>query len=127
MDSNYETKIKSLKLSCLKDCDQKMMQHRKHCHNNSFNLITWIYFSNEFNPQFNNYILNEKERLEAEGSNVNTDIFKSVLSLEDIQKVIDRVKNNKSVGIDNLLNEIVNNMSSPLLLSLFNKSFVLHP
>ncbi len=28
--------------------------------------------------------LNEKERLEAEGNNANTDIFNSVLSLEEI-------------------------------------------
>ncbi len=66
------------------------------------------YDTNEFNPQF-----------------YNTDIVNSVLSLEEIQKVIDRA--NKSVGIDNLLNEIFkNNMSNQLLLSLFNKIFVLH-
>ncbi len=62
-----------------------------------------------------------------EGNNANTDIFNSVLSLDEIQKVIDRAKNNKLVGIDNLPNEIFKiNMSSQLLLSLFNKIFVLH-
>ncbi len=92
-----------------------------------FNHLFQGYDTNEFNPQFYNYILNEKERLEAESNNGNTDIFNSVLSLEEIQKVIDRPKNNKSVGIDNLPNEIFNdNMSSQLLLSLFNKIFVLH-
>ncbi len=46
------------------------------------------------------------------------------LSLEEIQKVIDRAKNNKAAGIDNLPNAIFkNNMSSQLLLSLFNKIF----
>ncbi len=75
---------------------------------------------NEFNLQFYNYILNEKERLEAEGNNENTDIIISVLSLEEIQKVIDTAKNNKSVGINDLPNEIFkNNISSQLLLSLF--------
>ncbi len=65
-----------------------------------FNHLFECYDTNEFNPQFYNYILNEKERLEAEGNNANTDIFNSVLSLEEIQKVIDGAKNNKSVGID---------------------------
>ncbi len=92
-----------------------------------FNNLFQGYDTNEFNPQFYNYILNEKERLEAEGNNENTDIFNSILSLEEIQKVIDRAKNNKSVGIDNLPNEIFkNNMSSKFSLSLFNKIFVVH-
>ncbi len=63
-------------------------------------------------------ILNQKERLKAEGNNVNRDIFNSVLSLEEIQKVIDRAKYNKSVGRDNLPNTIFKiNMSSQVLLS----------
>ncbi len=71
-----------------------------------FNNLFQGYGTNEFNPQFYNYILNEKERLEAEGNNANTDMFNSVLSLEEIQKVIDRAKNNKSVSINSLPNDI---------------------
>ncbi len=72
-----------------------------------------------FNNLFQGYDT-KIERLEAEGNNENTEIFNSVLSLEEIQKVINRAKHNKSVGIDNLPNEIFKNkMSSQLLLSLF--------
>ncbi len=93
----------------------------------NFNNLFQGYDTNEFNPQFYNYFLIENERLEAEGYNVNTDIFNSVLSLEEIQKVIDRAKSINLVEIDNLPNQIFkNNMSSQLLLSLFNKIFVLH-
>ncbi len=84
-----------------------------------FNNLFQGYDTNEFNPQFYYYILNEKERLEAEGNNENTDIFNSVLSLNEIHKIIDRAKNNKSVGVDNIPNVIFkNNMLSQLLLSL---------
>jgi hypothetical protein len=65
------------------------------------------YDTNEFNTEFYNQVFNEKERLEAEGHNINTDTFNSVISLEETQKVLGRAKNNKVVGAENLPNEIL--------------------
>ncbi len=55
------------------------------------------YDQNEFDKDFYDFAINEKKRLEDNGLNVNTDTFNTKISLEEIQKVLSKAKNNKIV------------------------------
>ncbi len=70
------------------------------------------YDQNEFYKDFYDFAINEKKRLEEIGFNVNTDTFNAKISLEEIQKVLGKAKNNKAVGVDSLPNEVLKNNAS---------------
>ncbi len=61
---------------------------------------------NEFDKDFYDFAINEKKTLEEIGLNVNTDTFNAKISLEEIQKVLGKAKNNKAVCVDGLPNEV---------------------
>ncbi len=67
------------------------------------------YDQNEFDKDFYNFAINEMKRLEEIDLNVNTDTFNVKIVLDNIQKVLGKAKNNKDVGVDSLLNEVLNN------------------
>ncbi len=70
------------------------------------------YDQNEFDKDFYNFAINEMKRLEEIDLNVNTDTFNVKIVLDNIQKVLGKPKNNKDVGVDSLLNEVLKNNAS---------------
>ncbi len=77
--------------------------------------------------KFSDFAINEKKRLEETGLNINMDTFNAQISLDEIQGVLDKAKNNKGVGVDSLSNEVLKtNACCELLKCLFNKIFVIH-
>ncbi len=95
--------------------------------NGNFTSCFKVMTKNEFDKYFYDFAINEKKRLEEIGLKVNTDTFSATISLEEIQKVLDIVKNNKAVRVDSLPNEVVkNNAPCELQKCLFNKIFVIH-
>lgn len=85
------------------------------------------YDNNEFDTVFYDYAMSEKARLESLHTDYTEGEFNHPITLEEVSKVLTKMKNNKAVGIDNLPNEILKNHNSATLLThLFDKIFQTH-
>ena len=84
------------------------------------NLYNFQPQQNEFDDDFYNECLNSGDHV----AGFTLENLDGCITLEEIQKVVNHSKNNKSVGLDNLPYEIFkNNQSDKILVKLFNKIF----
>ncbi len=94
---------------------------------NEFHTLFKGYQENDFDENFYENIMREKKAMEEEPIDTNSDTLNSFITFDEVKKVLGNAKNNKSVGIDSLPNEVLKNTNSCMLLqSLFNKIFVTH-
>ena len=85
------------------------------------------YDNDEFDGAFYEYAISEITRLEDTCTNMNEGFINQSIMVNEVSKVLRKMRNNKSVGIDNLPYEVLKNQESSILLQkLFNKIFQAH-
>ena len=80
---------------------------------------------NEFDNTFRQNITTQVELMEGRNTENDSNIFlNDRISYDEVEKVLSKPKNNKTCGIDNILNEVLKNKDINMCLwSLFSKCF----
>ncbi len=82
-----------------------------------FNDLYKRYKKSEFDKHFYEYSEAEQVRLESACINMNECNIIQIISIEEVCKVLNKMHNNKAVGIDNLPYDVLKNTESSLLLT----------
>ncbi len=67
-----------------------------------FNELYKVYENSEFDTNFYVYAQAERVRLESTCINMNEGNINQIISIEEVCKVLNKMRYNKAVGIDNL-------------------------